>query len=220
MNADIGFETLQALMADFASAYLEPAFKVKKSGSSLERPTDSQFSTIFYGFTEISSTLDALFLTEKLVGLAPPRSKGINKDEYIKFLVGAYLQEVYILEQRLSAYAKKISRLYRMPSLPSMIKKIVYEPLEAIITTRGSHVHAQRYSDKDLDMVSTTALFHRLKHELGTDLDIDYYFAQQEWKKRIKKNNAVTRKIVDQYFKVLHSIICVDGVISFPLHGN
>ena len=36
-----------------------------------------------------------------------------SKDEYIKFLVGAYLQEVYVLEQRLSAYAKKTSRLYK-----------------------------------------------------------------------------------------------------------
>jgi hypothetical protein len=121
-----GYDEMLKLMADFASAYLGPAWERKKAGQEHALPTDTQFSEIFYGFSEIGSALDALKLTEELLRLAPPRSKRIDKDSYLKFLVGSYLQELYILEQRLTAYAKKISRIYRTPSLPSAVRRIVY----------------------------------------------------------------------------------------------
>jgi hypothetical protein len=159
MDSQRAYDEFMGLMADFASAYLEPAFRKRKAGESYELPTDSQFSAIFHGFTEITAALDALSLVEVLVGVAPPRTKHIKKDHYLQFLVGAYLQEMYILEQRLTSYAKKISRLYRKPTLPSTVHRIVYEPLEGIINTRGAHVHSYRFTDQHLDMVSTLALF-------------------------------------------------------------
>ncbi|BCK88443.1 hypothetical protein MIZ01_2247 [Sideroxyarcus emersonii] len=205
------------MMADFASAYLDSAYKKKKAGEKFELPTDGHFLTVFYGFTEIQSTLDALALTETLIGLAPPRSKHIDKDCYLKFLVGAYLQEVYILEQRLTTYAKKLSRLYRKPALPPAVRKVVYEPLQGIISTRGSHVHNRRYSDETLDMVSTTALFRRLKHQLGEDLEFDYKVAQSNWKKQINANNKTTRKIIDMYCELLQVVICKNDKIVLPV---
>lgn len=218
MTADLAYAKFQGLMADFAAFYMGPSIEaMKKPGNArLERPTDRAFTIIFYGFTEITSSLDAIKLSEQLVGVAPPRSRRINKDHYIQFLVGAYLQEMYILEQRLSAYAKKISRLYKSPSLPGAIRRIVYEPLEGIINTRGAHVHSQRYSDEHLDAVATMALFRRVKHQYGDDLEFEYMSAQREWKKRIASNNAVVIRIVDQYFKVLNSIMCRGGKICFP----
>lgn len=216
MSDESHYEAFQGLMADFAADYLGPSIKKMKSGTRYSRPTDSQFVTVFYGFTEISSALDALSLTETFVGVAPPRAKHINKDDYLKFLVGAYLQEMYILEQRLTAYAKKISRLYHKPNLPSVVHRIVYEPMESIINTRGAHVHSHRFSDERLDMVSTMALFRRTGHELGDDLEFEYKLAQLEWKNRIKANNQATRKIVDQYFKLIHVVLCDQGKIVLP----
>lgn len=94
MNPHINYDDMLTRMTDFASAYLDPAFKKKKAGENHELPTDGVFSEIFYGFTEIGSALDALALLEKLLSLSPPRSKKIDKDSYIKFLVGSYLQEM------------------------------------------------------------------------------------------------------------------------------
>lgn len=204
------------MMADFASGYLDPAWKKKKAGESHELPTDGQFSDVFHGFTEIGSALDALALTEELLRLAPPRSKRIDKDSYLKFLVGSYLQELYILEQRLTAYAKKISRLYCNPSLPTAVRRIVYEPLEGIIGTRGAHVHHRRFTDERLDMVSSLALFRRVGHQLGDDLEFEYKFAQLEWSKRVKENNEATRKIVDHYCTLLKVVACKDGKVFLP----
>jgi hypothetical protein len=131
-------------------------------------------------------------------------------------LWGAYLQEIYILEQRLTAYANKISRLYRLPDLPRIVKKMVYEPLEGIIKTRGLHVHATRYSDERLDMLSTLALFRSVGDELGENLEVGYKVAQIEWKKHVKRNDKDIRAIVDGYCDILLAVICVDGQLVFP----
>lgn len=220
MDDKHGYDHLLGLMANFASAYLDPAFKKRKAGEAYELPTDRQFSSIFYGFTEITATLDALSLVEILIGTASPRTKRIEKDHYLQFLVGAYLQEMYILEQRLTAYAKKISRLYRKPALPSVVRRIVYKPMEGIIGTRGAHVHGHRFTDEHLDRVSTTALFRRIGHQLGDDLEFEYLIARREWKQRIKSNNEVTRQLVDQYCGLLRAVMCEGDKIVFPVGRN
>lgn len=217
MQARSEYEELLGLMAQFGSCYLDPAWQKKKAGEILKRPTDRQFEQIFYGFTEIISSIEALELSESLLGLAPPRSKRVNKDNYLKFLVGAYLQEVYILEQRLTAYARKISRLYRKPSLSSLVRQIVYEPLKGIIETRGSHVHERRFSDERLDMLSTVALFRHLGHHLGEDLKMEYMVAQSQWCRQVKENNRMTREILDRYSGLIKTVICVDGRVALPL---
>ena len=207
---------MMRMMTEFASDYLDPVWKKRKAGESHRLPTDGTFLDIFHGFTEIGSALETLALTEELLHLAPPRSKRVDKDSYLKFLVGSYLQEMYILEQRLTAYAKKLSRLYRSPSLPDRVRPVIYEPLEGLIKTRGEHVHQRRFSDERLDYVSSLAFFRRLGHELGEDLEIEYELAQREWRKRVRENNRETRRIVNQYCALLEVVICKDGKVTMP----
>jgi hypothetical protein len=216
MKAHADYDEMMRMMADFAAGYVDPAWKKQKAGERHELPTDGVFWEIFNGFTEIGNALDALALVEILLRLAPPRSKRVDKDSYIKFLVGSYLQEMYILEQRLTAYATKLSRLYRKPSLPKAVRGVVFEPLEGLIGTRGAHVHQRRFSDEHLDSVTTFALFKRVGHELGDDLEFEYMRAQRQWGKRVKDNNLATRRIVDQYCALLEAVLCKHGKITFP----
>lgn len=203
-------------MADFAAEYLEPAYKSRISGEDLKRPTDSAFESIFRGYLEISESLDSLELALRLIGLAPPRAKGVDKGKYLSFLVAAYLQDIYILEQRMTAYATKLSRLYKLPGLPSIVNEIVYQPLENIIKARGAHVHTRRYADEHLDAVETFALFKRVGHGLGNHLDDEYRIAQLHWMKLAKTNNIQIRQIAERYFKVVKAAIFVEGRIKFP----
>src|SRR5699024_4261032 len=106
MADESAYEHLMRQMADFSSAHIDPLVKAKQSDADRSRAVDENFSAVFFGFTEIIDTLDALEMCEKLVGVAPPRSKHVESDKYLKFLVGAYLQEMYILEQRMTAYAR------------------------------------------------------------------------------------------------------------------
>jgi len=87
-----GYARYQTALAKFASAYMDPASKAKMRGEQYLRPTDKAFASVFNGFTEIANTLEALELAEVLIGLPAPKSRRIKKDEYLKFLIGAYLQ--------------------------------------------------------------------------------------------------------------------------------
>lgn len=216
MNTKTGFVRFQRLMADSATEHFGPLIPRLKGGKISDLP-DKNFVQIFYGFTDISATLDALKLTEILMGLSPPRSSKVKKDDYLKFLVGAYLQEVYILEQRLSAYGKKISRLYQRKDLPEKVKQIVYEPLEKIINTRGSHVHQERYTDEELNIVSMLVLLNHLKDAYGEDVQFEYAHARKKWKSRIEQNNKATESIVDQYFDLLFINMCKEGKLLLPV---
>lgn len=216
MSEETGFLRFQRLMADFAQENLDPFLSHLKEGNVISQPPDKNFTAVFYGFTDISATLDALKLTETLIGLSPPRSSKVNKDDYLKFLVGAYLQEVYILEQRLTAYGKKMSRLYKSNGLPEKVKKVVYEPLEKIITIRGSHVHQERYTDDDLNTVSTYVLFSRFKEAYVEDVHFEYAQARRKWKRQIEENNRATASIVDQYFDLLFEHMCQQGKLVPP----
>ncbi|MGE8165201.1 hypothetical protein ACQKRQ_34260 [Paraburkholderia sp. NPDC080076] len=204
-------------MADFAAAYLRPAYEAHNNGQRLERSSDDAFESIFRGFTEISYTIDNLRLAGHLVSTSPPRSKNISKNQYINFVIGAYLQEMYILQQRLDAYGKKVSRLYGFRDLPKLVNDLVYKPLENIINIRGNHVHRERYSDAELRRISDLDLFLRVGHEAGEDFHFEYKLAQHSWKMRIRANNLAVSRIVDSYFDILQTLICEEGKVRFPV---
>ena len=209
-------DELLALMADFAADYLDPAFKKKQAGEVHHRPTDTMFEEIFRGFTEIGASMDTLELLEELLKAPPSRRKAIRKDRYLKFLIGSYLQEMYILEQRMTAYGKKISRLYGARPLPAAIKEMVYTPLENLISVRGAHVHERRFSDEHLDRLGMFATLNCVGHTLGEHLEDEYFTSQITWAERVSKNNKSTRKIIDQYCAMIKPIITDSGKIFIP----
>jgi hypothetical protein len=216
MSAETGFFRFQSLIVDFAKDHLEPFFRALEKDKVIVQPPNKNFTDVFYGFTDIVATLDTLMLIETLFSL-PSRSSKVDKDKYLQFLVGAYLQEVYILEQRLTKYGKKLSRLYKISGLPEKIKQIVYEPLEKIITTRGSHVHQERYTDDDLNVASAYALFSYFNESYAEVMKFEYSRVRRKWKRQIEENNKVTLSIVDQYFDLLFKYICQQGKLVPPL---
>lgn len=219
-NAATGYARYQRAVSDLSCEYINPAWEAKKRGKVLNRPTDSAFEALFRGFIEISDTLEALALTETLLGLAAPRSSKVKKDEYLKYLVGAYLQEVYILEQRLTAYAKKMLRLYNHPAHIPALEDSIQSTFGGITRTRGAHVHSQRFTDEMLDMLARTSLVSIFKPEFAEDLHFEYKYVQRQWRKIVKTNNAATRAFLDQYFDELFVLISKSGKFVFPRTGR
>lgn len=220
MTTNAGFARLQVAMASFAQEYSDPARAAKKRGEELDRPTDAAFAAIFYGFTEISNTLDALDLIETLIGLSVPRSKRIKKEEYLKFLIGTYLQEVYILEQRLTSYVKKLGRVYQVPGGFKNLAAVIQDVFCGITRTRGSHVHSQRYSNQKLDMLTYLSLISTFKPDIKDDLHFEYKLVRHEWRKTVKENNAATRTLMDFYCDRLFEHISKNDQIFLPSTGK
>ena len=214
-------------MVDFAADYMTPAIEAKKRREELPRPTDSAFANVFYGFTEISGALEALLLSRVLIGLSPPRSKLIKKDDYLKYLINAYLQEVYILEQRLSAYARKVLRMYGRGANEAAYTATINTLLSSIsarfsgiTNTRGGHVHSRRFSDERLDFLSGLTLIGQYKAEFAAAVDFEFKMVQVKWKKTISDNNIATQQFLDYYFDAIFPLVTRSEKIFLPPTGR
>lgn len=219
-----GFEKYQKLMADWAKDRLSPYIKPESTDKMPEK-IRIFCSRVFSGFADISATVDALNLAQILVSVAPPRSRKIQRDEYLKYQVNAYLQEVYILKERLIAYPKKLRRAYRGMNHEAYfvrstqdLHKTVSDALSDIIHTRGCHVHSERFSDNDLDFLSQINLIARFDTKFEDAANFEYRVVKRSWGQRIKENNNETMKLLNAYFDCMADAVTFNGEVVCP--GN
>lgn len=218
-----GYSDYGELMAEWASVYMRPIIENHQKGTLAEPSKHKSFNTIFYGFTEISNTFEALKLSEVLVSVSPPRSNRINNDEYIKYLINTYLQDAYILKERLNTYATKLKRMHERFARGGLVLahidplfEFVKSSLDGLVNIRGNHVHANRYSDDELDYVAQMALISKYNPEYEPHYKFSYKRAQRTWSSRIKSNNEATEKLLDHYFDNLIKVVKVDGSVFTP----
>lgn len=201
-------------MAEWASNCLKPHIDKIKARDPVEIEEKELLNTIFGDFTDISDTYDALIMSETLISVAPPRSKKIEHDKYIKYVVNTYLQDVYILKERLNSYATRIKRIHNKSGRSELTSKhieplfdIVKDSFQSIVNTRGGHVHAKRYSDDELNDASTMALISNHSSDFQLHYDHSIAKAKIAWYERIRTNNAETKKLLDLYFKSLILVV-------------
>lgn len=214
-----GYDKYTNLMADWSGEFIRPYIDKKR-----KMPEQSRVFLIklFYGFTEISGTLEALKLSEILVSLAPPRSVRVKRDEYLKYHINSYLQEIYILKERLNSYATQLKRVYsktdqkeKFNSQVDPVFSLVKTSLKGIIDTRGGHVHSYRYSDEDLNLLSWWTLISNFNKGFTHDAN-GYKWVKRIWKDRIKENNNQIMKLLDIYFECLYEGVTQNGKVVVP----
>ena len=139
-----------------------------------------------------------------------------------------YFNEIYILKERLNSYFTTIERLYRKDKKHQVILKrtkplftFVKNALKEIIVTRGSHIHKIRFSDKDLDKLSSQEFFTNHGGEefqiIKNLFKFDYGFIRRKYKQIIKNNNLQIKKMLDSCFAVLFEIVADnEGQIRYP----
>lgn len=183
-------------------------------------PQDNLLRKILFGFSEIESTFEVLRDIPFYLNRFPSKHAQISKTRFLNYHVGNYLNEIYILRERLRSYQKTITRMYktdyRLPEMEKYIKKFdtLISGFDGIVNTRGKHVHQKRYDDED---------FERLKyyeHSVKMDepiFNMLYPLALREyrkkWLKTISENNDKVKEILDMYFETLYDI-------TFDENGN
>jgi hypothetical protein len=138
----------------------------RDSGHSASPEWNRNVDIVFNGCMEIRHCIDALNLSMKFISADEP-PEGVPPEEYFRYHVNAYLQEWYILRERMIMYCTKIWRFYGKQSDATIVKdvmelliKAVEDSLSDLVDVRGSHVHQLRYDDADLmrlDMASLVA---------------------------------------------------------------
>lgn len=218
-----GYDDYQELMAAWASEYMKPIWEGYQKGAGVDRSAHRVFGTIFYGFTEITNTFDSLRLSETLISIAPPRSKKVSADEYFKYVISTYLQEIYILKERLNAYATKLKRLYERAGKKNEVEEYlvpvfgkVKSVLDGVVAVRGSHVHDSRYSDDELDRISSLALISRNNSSFEMAYRKSLKSARMEWGERMGSYNGAIEDLLDWYFSQIINVVAKSGSVEMP----
>ena len=162
-------------------------------------------NTLFRPMSEILSTMDVIENIVIYMRRFPYDKNKISKLGYLKYHIEGFLNEVYILKERLKLYSYLIKKAYGKEYFASDVRDImknlmgyVDSALDDIISVRGKHIHRYRYTDQDLDHLSTLELLS--KYEKETDDD------RQFWERRIFFDNSfkdVRKKKVQLYTKII-----------------
>ena len=221
----LNIESYQRIMAEWASKTITPHVGDIKAGKGTDVTLQDQkaFNIIFVGFTEITDTFDALEFSSVLLSVAFPRSKKVSKEKYLKFVVNTYLQDVYILKERLNTYATQIKRMHDKMGRTELTQKHI-DPLfetikgafKGLVDTRGGHVHGKRYTDETLSDASSMALIAEHYPEFESHYNFSLTNAKREWKNRIENNNRETAKVLNKYFNELFKVVVDSGSVITP----
>ncbi len=200
-------------------------------------PQDIFFGDLFYGFNEIYISFERLKDLEVFISRFPNTKTQIAKIDYLRFLIEYYLNEAYLLKERLNKYSKKIRDSYIEDKRYISIREIcdqlintVEDSLENIIELRGSHIHEVRYLDKDIKRLISLILYKVYLDELQKYLPDDFVIPnfkneyrklRKKWKKIFKENNKQIKILLNIYFKTMLKIVLnSDGEISYPEKRN
>ena len=164
---------------------------------------EESFRKILSGFTEIEATFQTLKDIPYYMGHFPPKHPSISKNRFLNYHIGTYLNENYILRERLRSYQKTITRMYkgdrRLAEMGDNVKSVdaLVSGFDGIAKTRGRHVHQERYGDEDLERLY---IYERMAKEEGDDALVSvvirlYPLAlrdyRKKWIKIISENNEI-----------------------------
>lgn len=225
MTEDKGFKKFEKLLAEFIPKCIEPHLeKMQEEGKSFINQTTTNF-IIFNGYSEIKNTYDTLNLIEKFLSINPPDIEGIDYSNYLIYHIHNYLNEMYILKERLKSYATQISRKYKkdinVKSLIGLLIPLITNVLSCIVAegkdgARNLHVHHERFMDEEMKWLSSTTFLSKHHKEFEIHAQKAYDIAQRKWINVIQNNNLELIKLFDIYFDTIYSIITINDVIVLP----
>lgn len=204
-----------------ASKYIDAMRNVIVGGSGprrferIVRGDEQLFRLLWHGYNEIHESVVLLRDCPTLVRHYPRGSGRIPRSRVIRYHVGNYLNEMYILRERLSSYYKVVTRRYRGRISP-VAKKVgdallqsIFDALGDIGSTRGAHVHQSRYDDDRLDRLRALEL---VMNSSNADFVVGYYShavkdALAFWTQAIRRNNEQVEWALEAYFAFLRRIV-------------
>jgi hypothetical protein len=182
---------------------------------------------LFRPLSEIINTIEAIENIAIYARSFPYKRQGISQAIYLKYHIENYLNELYLLKNRLISYLKVIDKSYKRSKRYEQVAKsigplysLVGNILEGYIKVRGTHVHQYRYSDNDFNRLSTLELLSRGEEEFSKIIKNLYNDAYREtrkiWVEKIKTDIVGIHKLLEYYFKGLLTAISKDGELIFP----
>jgi hypothetical protein len=185
---------------------VEPLKQPSRDGHFILRLTTS--------FTEIGDSFDHLLDAEVYLRRFPFRNSRVTPATYVRYHFENYLQETYILYNRLVALARWVQHTYRKTRSSARVEKAVARVLdmlkfcfEPLLTARGVHVHEARLDEFPLRRLSLLDMASQEMPEFGPTYDQAQRRVRRERAAWIRANNDRLRIVMNTYFEQLHPLL-------------
>ena len=188
-----------------------------------------------FGVSEIMMSVQTLEDTEIYVRRFPYGNTGITKTRHLRRNIEKYLEEVYILRERLKKYVKDIeerfgdvidqdSRVLLKKAATLATKSL--DPIAGYGKVRGKHVHDARFTSPEIDRLTSLETFLNLSEldeqftgTIDLILDDEYKRLRKAWAERVKEETAAFNYMVDCYFELLQQALFKDDCSPrFPFY--
>lgn len=182
-----------------------------------------------YHLAEIQTTLDTMSDIEFYMGRFPYSETKIARHRHLTFHVQAFLNELYILQQRLDSLLTFIERQYRKDPRLDYIKDVckhlrnfVTESMKKGVEIRGSHVHKWRLSDNDHDRLIGIDLYTKMPNEkiqaaFKKFYDSEYKKIRKRRREWVASGIKVSHELVGGYFDALFELVFdANGTMMYP----
>lgn len=163
-------------------------------------------------FMEINSAINrlnqSLIYLGHFPGSKPFRFHGLSEADWLRYHVEVYLQEIYILSDRLSRFLRRVGKTAAAAGDRDGVAwarreaTFVTSAFANAIKARGGHVHRYRFEDtelRDLDTLVLVTKPGRLRTLRGFR-KFKYVTALEKWRKQIKESNKGIIKLCADLF--------------------
>jgi len=154
---------------------------------------------------------------------------GISRSRYLNYHVRSYLQEMYILRERLNALLKKYER-WNSPLAPNSDtfttlsdgRNLIAKAFDRIVDVRGGDVHHRQFSDPELERLEGWEGLVEGGVDPGKEWMTKAYedqikTARERWMTQIETNNATIAQVLDVVFDSLFGMtFAANGEVIIP----
>lgn len=174
-------------------------------------------STLGWGNLEVLRSYGAISKVRQYFSKVPSGLTNAKAD-YLAFVIHAYLNEIYILEARMSCYLTQLTRASAKQSDVNMnlkrigpeLKKLILASFEGVHQIRGKHVHRESFNDPGIERLSAFELMLRFGNQ--EQLFKPLYRSEM---KRVRKSfeewfeskEAALNTLMDPYYQSLSAAI-------------
>lgn len=181
-------------------------------------------------FRPMGEILRAMWAIENIaiyVRAFPHKKQSVSPLSYLRYHVENYLNEIYILNTRLISYLNALEKAYSKSEQGREISKkltplysIVSDVFKPYTKARGSHVHVARFSDEEIDRLSTLDLLSKAGDDFGHLMKSiflsSYRASRKKWADKIVKDSIAIQKLLDVYFGELTKALFRDEHLIIP----
>jgi len=181
---------------------------------------------------EIYGMYESLLDSEVYICRFPYSKTRITKSRHLQHVFANYLNNVYILKERLKNFLKLLEDVYAVNEQRKNVKRIT-QPLftsnsrffDDFVSVRGIHVHTESYSDSELDrlgvienFVSDGRLELETRQHWKTYFETQFKNIRKEKTEVISTNNKNVQNLLEDFFTKIYSIVIdEDEYVRIPI---